>query len=133
MIEKIEAKTRAVETAPEPEEAPRHHARPTHDYVLVARDARTRTTAGGIALPEAFLKQARVGTVLAVGPGKLTPHGGRFPMSVRAGDRVVFGAYAGHDINLTGDPMAPSEETEHTIMRDEEVLLVLVPEAHPKE
>ena len=125
MIEKIE-KPRAVETMPEPE--PRIYPRPTHDYVLVARDARTRTTAGGIELPEAFLKQARVGTVLAVGPGKLTPHGGRFPMSVRSGDRVVFGAYAGHDINLTGDPMSPSEETEHTIMRDEEILIVLVPE-----
>ena len=129
MIEQVQV----VEAPPEPEAEPRIYPRPTHDYVLVARDARTRTTKGGVALPEAFLKQARVGTVLAIGPGKLTPHGGRFPMSVRSGDRVVFGAYAGHDINLTGDPMSPSEETEHTIMRDEEVLLVLVPEAHPKE
>ena len=128
MIEKIEAKTRAVEAPPEPEEAPRYRAQPTHDYVLVARDARMRTTKGGIALPEAFLKQARVGTVLAVGPGKLTPHGGRHPMSVREGDRVIFGAYSGHDINMTGDPLAPSEETEHVIMRDEEILIVLVPE-----
>lgn len=70
--------------------------RPLHDRVLVERlEAADEKTAGGIIIPDAAKEKAQIGRVLAVGPGRTTPDGKLIPCSVKEGDRVFFGKYAG--------------------------------------
>jgi chaperonin GroES len=76
---------------------------PLNDVVIVALDTAEAVTAGGILLPESTTKnanlQARSGTVVAHGPGARSPlTGERVPLSIEVGDRVIFGEYAGHDL-----------------------------------
>jgi chaperonin GroES len=57
------------------------------------------------------------GEVISVGPGKLMDDGKRSPMDLKAGDRVLFGKYAGTEIKI--------DDQELVIMREEEILAVL--------
>jgi len=74
---------------------------PLNDVVIVALDTAEKVTAGGILLPEttAANMQAKSGTVVAHGPGVRSHLTGEVvPLSIKIGDRVIFGNYAGHDI-----------------------------------
>ncbi len=76
--------------------------RPVDQYLVVETDEEnTKVTSGGIHIPDnaKVHKQGltRTGTVLAVGPGRLTKTGARVPMAVTAGDRVVYEQYSGYD------------------------------------
>lgn len=64
---------------------------PLSNNVLVEQASEDKVTSSGIVLPDTAdaKKQAR-GTVVAVGPGKLTEQGSRLPMSVKVGDQVLF-------------------------------------------
>jgi chaperonin GroES len=64
---------------------------PLSNNVLIEQAAEEKMTASGIVLPEGAeaKKQAR-GTVVALGPGKLTDQGTRLPMAVKVGDQVLF-------------------------------------------
>jgi chaperonin GroES len=68
---------------------------PLHDKVLVERVESQEKTAGGIVLPDTAKEKPTEGRVVAVGRGRLTDEGERIPLSVRAGDRVLFGSFAG--------------------------------------
>ena len=61
-------------------------------------------------------------TVIAAGNGKLNDDGKRVPLDVKAGDRILFGKYAGQEITLKGE--------EYLIMKEDEVLAVI--EGHTK-
>jgi len=66
--------------------------RPQNDYVLVESppDASDQTS-GGIIKPEGAIEDINIwGTVLAVGPGRLTKKGVRIPIDAKVGDRVLF-------------------------------------------
>lgn len=76
---------------------------PLNDVVIVALDTAEEVTAGGILLPESATKnqnlQAQSGTVVSHGPGARSPlSGDRIPLSLKVGDRIIFGEYAGHDL-----------------------------------
>jgi chaperonin GroES len=88
---------------------------PIDDRVAVVVDAAERTTAGGIVVPTTAAEAPRRGTVVAVGPGHVTADGTRVPMTLRVGDRVVYGRYAGTEVEIDRD-------TKITIMREDEVL-----------
>lgn len=66
--------------------------KPLSNHVLVEAVAdEAKTTKSGIVLPENVEKKKQVrGTVVAVGPGRLTEKGERLPLSVKVGDRVLF-------------------------------------------
>lgn len=66
---------------------------PTSDRLIVKRDETPKTSVHGIILPGSESPPSR-GTVLAAGPGRTTPSGTLIPTSVKAGDRVLFNAYA---------------------------------------
>ena len=75
--------------------------KPLNETVIVALDATEGKTPGGILLPESTLQQmtAKSGTIVAHGPGARSPvTGERVPLSVEVGDRVIFGQYAGSDL-----------------------------------
>jgi chaperonin GroES len=91
--------------------------RPLHDRILVLRlDAETKT-AGGIIIPDSAKEKPQEAKVIAVGAGKVGDDGKRQPMSVKAGDRVLFGKYSGSEVKIDGE--------EHLIIREEDVLAIL--------
>jgi len=91
--------------------------RPLHDRVLLKRIEEKEVVKGGIIIPDTAKEKPMEGEVIAVGPGKLLDDGKRSPMDVKAGDRVLFGKYAGTEIKI--------DDEELVIMREEEILAVL--------
>lgn len=91
--------------------------RPLDDRVLIKPIEAEDKTSGGIVLPDTAKEKSQRGEVVEVGAGKLLDNGERVPLSVKKGDRVVFGKYAGHEIKIDG--------TQHQIMREHEILAVL--------
>ena len=74
-------------------------------------------SAGGIYIPDTAKEKPQEGEVVAVGEGKVLDSGQKVAMSVKAGDRILFGKYSGTEVKLDGE--------EYLIMREEEVLGVL--------
>jgi chaperonin GroES len=93
-------------------------ARPLHDRVFLKRIEGPAEAKGGIIIPDTAKEKPMEGEVISVGPGKLLDDGKRSPMEVKAGDRVLFGKYAGTEVKL--------DDEEYIIMREEEILAVLV-------
>jgi chaperonin GroES len=86
--------------------------RPLDDRVVVEPLEAEERTAGGIVLPDTAKEKPQRGTVLAVGPGKLLDSGERGDLSVAIGDEVIFGKYAGTDIELDGREVKILRETD---------------------
>jgi chaperonin GroES len=92
--------------------------KPLHDKIIVERDEPETMTAAGIILPESGKERPKSGTVLAVGDGTLNSEtGARIPLTLRAGDKVLFTSYAGTEVKLDGD--------EYLIMSESDVLAVV--------
>ena len=92
--------------------------RPLHDKIIVRRDEAEGKTESGIYLPESSKERPKTGTVEAVGDGKLNPETGhRTPLTVKAGDKIIFSSYAGTEVKLDGDELL--------IMSEDEVLAVI--------
>jgi chaperonin GroES len=92
-------------------------ARPLHDRVLLKRIEEKEAVKGGIIIPDTAKEKPMEGEVISAGPGKITEDGKRLPMDLKAGDRVLFGRYAGTEIKI--------DDEEYVIMREEEILAVL--------
>lgn len=91
--------------------------RPLHDRVIVKRIEEEETTKGGIIIPDTAKEKPQEGRVVAVGKGKVNEDGKITPLDVKVNDRVLFGKYAGTEINIDGE--------EHLIMREEDILGVI--------
>jgi chaperonin GroES len=63
---------------------------PIRDFILLQPEPLPETTAGGLFLPKNTKERTLRGKVLATGPGRVTDHGVRVPVEVKAGDRVVY-------------------------------------------
>ncbi len=88
--------------------------KPLEDRVLIKPLEPEKKTTSGIYLPESAKEKPMQGKVVAVGPGKLLDNGERVVPSVKKGDTVVFGKYAGSEIEI--------KNTKHMIMRESELL-----------
>jgi len=88
--------------------------RPLEDRILVKPVEPETKTASGIFLPETAKEKPMQGKVLAVGPGKLLENGERQKMLVKKGDTVLFGKYAGTEIEI--------KNIQHMIIRESELL-----------
>lgn len=88
--------------------------RPLEDRILVKPLEPESKTASGLYLPETAKEKPMQGKVLAVGPGKLLENGERQKMLVKKGDTVLFGKYAGTEIEI--------KNTSHMIIRESELL-----------
>ncbi len=77
--------------------------RPLDDRIVIEPGEAEETTAGGIVLPDSAQTKPQRGTVRAVGPGKLLDSGERGELSVKVGDEVFYGKYAGTEIDHGGD------------------------------
>jgi chaperonin GroES len=79
---------------------PNPRFKPLRDRILVVRDEAEKQTEGGIIVPQSIQKPPSQGIVIAVGPGQHTESGVLIPLDLHRGDRVAFGAHAGHDIEI---------------------------------
>ena len=86
--------------------------RPLHDRVVVRRVDEETKTAGGIVLPGKAAEKPSQGEVLAVGPGKIMDNGEKRSMGVKAGDKVLFGQYAGSAVKIDGSEVLVMSESE---------------------
>ena len=82
--------------------------------VVQASDEDEQVSAGGIYIPDTAKEKPQEGTVVAVGPGKLTDDGKRIPMEVAEGDTVIYSKYAGTEYK-EGD-------TEYLVLREDDIL-----------
>jgi len=87
--------------------------RPLYDRVVIRRKEEETTTAGGIVLPGSAKERPNQGEVVAVGPGAVLDNGQTRPLSVKVGDVVVFGQYAGSNtIKVDGEELILMSESE---------------------
>ncbi|MBP5353443.1 MAG: co-chaperone GroES [Alphaproteobacteria bacterium] len=77
--------------------------KPLHDKVLIRRVDEETKTAGGIIIPDTAKEKPSEGVVEAVGNGFRAEDGKIVPMSVKTGDRVLFGKWAGTEIKINGE------------------------------
>ncbi|WP_372739021.1 co-chaperone GroES [Neptunomonas sp.] len=87
--------------------------RPLHDRVVVRRSEEEKTTAGGILLPGSAAEKPNEGEVVAVGQGRVLKNGEVQPLSVKVGDKILFGQYAGSNIvKIDGEELLIMNESE---------------------
>ena len=85
---------------------------PLHDRVIVKAAAAEEKTAGGIIIPDTAKEKPQRGVVVAVGTGKKEE-----PMTVKVGDNVLYGKYAGTEIQIEGQDLL--------IMRESDLLAIV--------
>ena len=97
--------------------------KPLHDRVLVRRIDEVSKTAGGIIIPDTAKEKPMEAQVVAVGPGARNEKGELVAMSVKAGDRVLFGKWSGTEVKIDGEDLL--------IMKESDILGTLVGAAAP--
>ena len=85
---------------------------PLHDRVIVKPDAAEEKTAGGIIIPDTAKEKPQRGTIVAAGVGKKDE-----PVTVKVGDTVLYGKYAGTEIQIEGQDLL--------IMRESDILAII--------
>lgn len=88
------------------------NVKPLSDRVIVKPGAAEEKTKGGIIIPDTAKEKPQKGTVVAVGPGKKDE-----PTTVKNGDTVLYGKYAGTELNYEGE--------DYLIMRESDILAIL--------
>lgn len=91
--------------------------RPLEDRVLVEASEAEERTLGGIILPDSAQEKPQRGIIRAIGPGKLLDSGQRGEMSVKVGDEVFYGKYAGTEIEIGAET--------RVILRENDILAVV--------
>lgn len=91
--------------------------RPLHDRVVIKRVEAEEKTQSGIVLPGAAAEKPDIGEVISVGPGKLLENGNVQELSVKTGDRVLFGKYSGQTVKVDGE--------EYNVVREEDILAIV--------
>jgi chaperonin GroES len=93
------------------------NVKPLDDRIVVEQSEAEEKTSGGIVLPDSAKEKPHRGKVLAAGPGKLLKNGNRGKMSVKVGDEVFYGKYAGSDVEVDGK--------KYVILKESDVLAIL--------
>lgn len=91
--------------------------RPLNDRIIVRRTEEQEQMRGGLFIPDTAKEKPQEGQVIAVGNGKLLENGTRIPIDLKAGDKVLFGKYAGTEIKLDNE--------EYLILREDDILGVI--------
>lgn len=91
--------------------------RPLYDRVVVKPLEAETTTKGGIVLPGTAAEKPSQGEVIAVGPGAVLDNGDIRALTVKIGDRVLFGKYSGTELTIDGDDVL--------IVKESDILAVL--------
>lgn len=90
---------------------------PLQDRVLIKRLDENTKTAGGIIIPDTAKEKPSEGIVEAVGAGMVSPEGKVIPMTVKVGDKVLFGKWSGTEIKVNGE--------DRLIIKEPEILAIV--------
>ena len=90
------------------------HINPLSDRVVVMPEEVDEKTASGIILPDTAKEKPQMGKIVAAGPGKISDNGNVVEMTLKSGDKVLYGKYSGTEITLNDD--------EVLIMRESDIL-----------
>jgi chaperonin GroES len=91
--------------------------KPLADRVVVEPAPAEDKSAGGIILPDTAQEKPQQGLVVAAGPGKVSESGNLLKMTVKKGDKVLYGKYSGSEVTFDG--------VEYVIMRESDILAIL--------
>jgi chaperonin GroES len=89
-----------------------NQVKPLHDRVIVKPAPAEDKTAGGIIIPDTAKEKPQRGVVIAAGPGKKDE-----PVTVKEGDRILYGKYAGTEFQFEGEQVL--------IMRESDILAIV--------
>ena len=91
--------------------------KPLSDRVVVKPEAAEEKTASGIILPDTAKEKPQEGKVVAVGPGKISDSGNAMKMTVKVGDKVLYGKYSGTEVTVGNE--------EYLIMKENDIFAIL--------
>ena len=91
--------------------------KPLEDRVIVKPMEAELKSAGGIIIPDNAKEKPQKGEVIAVGPGKVSDKGQCIAMTLKKGDKVLYGKYSGTEVTVEGQ--------EYLIVRESDVLAVI--------
>lgn len=86
--------------------------KPLADRVVIEASQAEEKTAGGLIIPDTAKEKPQKGKVVAVGPGKKDE-----PLTVKEGDLVLYGKYAGTEISIDGN--------DYLIMRESDIVAII--------
>jgi chaperonin GroES len=90
---------------------------PLGDNVLVKPAAAEEVRKSGLIIPDSAQEKPQEGTIIAAGKGRITKNGNVIPMTLKAGDRVIFAKYSGSEMKIEGE--------KYLIMPESDILAVL--------
>ena len=90
---------------------------PLSDRIVVRAHEAEEKTASGIILPDTAQEKPQIGEIVSVGPGKVNDSGQLTKMSLKKGDKVLYGKYSGTEVNVGGEDLL--------IMRESDILATL--------
>jgi chaperonin GroES len=91
--------------------------KPLSDRIVVRQADAEEMSSGGIILPDTAQEKPQQGKVMSIGPGKTTDNGELIKMSLKVGDRVLYGKYSGTEVTIDGE--------EYVFMRESDILAIL--------
>ena len=91
--------------------------KPLGDRILVKPSEEEEEKVGGIIIPDTAKEKPQEGEIVAVGPGKMLESGERQAVSVKVGDKILYGKYSSTEIKYGGE--------EYLIMREDDILAVI--------
>jgi chaperonin GroES len=91
--------------------------KPLEDRVILKPMEAETKTLGGIIIPDNAKEKPQKGEVVAVGPGKVSDKGQKVALTLKVGDKVLYGKYSGTEVSVDG--------TDYLIVRESDVLAVL--------
>jgi chaperonin GroES len=91
--------------------------KPLADRVIVAPAAAEEKTKSGIIIPDTAKEKPQRGEIIAVGDGKISEQGNLMKPQVKVGDQVLYGKYAGTEINIEG--------VDYLIMKESDIFAIV--------
>lgn len=91
--------------------------KPLADRVVVKAVEEGEQKQGSIIIPDTAKEKPMQGQVVCVGPGKVTENGAKVEMSVKKGDKVLYGKYSGTEVTIDG--------VDYLIMRESDIFAIM--------
>lgn len=91
--------------------------KPLADRVIIEPKEAAELTKGGLYLPDTAKEKPIEGTVVAIGPGKVSDDGKKVAPEVKVGDKVLYGKYSGTEVTV--------EEKQYLIMRESDIFAII--------
>ena len=91
--------------------------KPLEDRVVIKPALPDEKVQGGIIIPDTAKEKPQRGEIVAVGPGKVSDSGQKIPMTVKKGDLVLYGKYAGTEVTVDGE--------DYLVVRESDILAII--------